>query len=190
MMALAGRHSARLPGLESPQKMPDQKLSPLGSTSREKSHASRVAFGDVQLSIGSRFENIELVQALVDDSLQRLEFDDDSRYWIGIALREAVANAIKHGNKQDENKTVEIEVKIVESEFMVRIEDHGEGFDPAVVGDPLEPANLLKPCGRGIFYMKKFMDGIEYEFGNEGGTVVTLRKRIGVSSAQQEEEEA
>ena len=73
--------------------------------------------GDVHLSIGSRFENIELVQALVDDSLQRLEFDDDSRYWVGIALREAVANAIKHGNKEDPAKSVDIEIKIQEAHF-------------------------------------------------------------------------
>jgi serine/threonine-protein kinase RsbW len=141
--------------------------------------------GDVHLSIGSRFENIELVQALVDDSLQRLEFDDDSRYWVGIALREAVANAIKHGNKEDPEKSVEIEIRIQEAHFTVRIQDEGRGFDPNQIGDPLSPENLLKPNGRGIFYMNKFMDGIEYEFGPEGGTIVTLTKRIGASSASE-----
>ena len=50
------------------------------------------------LALGSRFENIELVQVVLDESLRRLACDDDTRYWVGIAVREAVANAIKHGN--------------------------------------------------------------------------------------------
>ena len=67
----------------------------------------------------------------------------------------------------------------------MRIQDEGKGFDPNEIGDPLSPENLLKPNGRGIFYMNKFMDGIEYEFGPEGGTIVTLTKRIGASSASE-----
>lgn len=133
---------------------------------------------EVQLSIGSRFENIELVQVVLDSSLQRLEFDDDSRYWIGIAVREAVANAIKHGNQQDPGKRVEVELVIEHQEVVIRIHDEGEGFDPSGVDDPLDPENLLKPDGRGIFYMNRFMDDIQYNFRPEGGTVVTLRKRI------------
>ena len=83
--------------------------------------------GEVNLSIGSRFENIELVQAVVDDSLKRLEFDDDSRYWIGIAVREAVANAVKHGNQQDPNKKVQVDLGFEQSQMVIRIQDEGEG---------------------------------------------------------------
>jgi len=67
---------------------------------------------EVRLSIGSRFENIELVQAVLDDSLQKLGADDDGRYWIGLAVREAVANAIRHGNKQDPEKRVEVDLGV------------------------------------------------------------------------------
>ncbi len=139
---------------------------------------------EVQLSIGSQFENIELVQSVLEESLESLDFDDDSRYWIGIAVREAVANAIKHGNLEDPRVAVAVEVRIADGAFggralEIRVRDHGTGFDPGKVGDPRDPANLLKPAGRGIFYMKRFMDDIEYNFGPEGGTVVTLRKRLG-----------
>jgi serine/threonine-protein kinase RsbW len=142
--------------------------------------AERVS--EVLLSIGSEFENIELIQAVLDESLQRLDFDEDSRYWIGIAVREAVANAIKHGNRQDPQKQVEVELFVEDGQLVIRVRDQGEGFDPRRVANPLDPENLLKPDGRGIFYMNRFMDAIEYDFGPEGGTVVTLRKRLCASS--------
>ena len=142
--------------------------------------AERVS--EVLLSIGSEFENIELIQAVLDESLQRLDFDEDSRYWIGIAVREAVANAIKHGNRQDPQKQVEVELFVEDGQLVIRVRDQGEGFDPGRVANPLDPENLLKPDGRGIFYMNRFMDAIEYDFGPEGGTVVTLRKRLCASS--------
>ena len=132
----------------------------------------------VRISIGSRFEHIDLIQVVVDDALERLGLDDDSRHWVGIAIREAVANAIKHGNRQDPDKQVEVELAIADSEAIIRVVDQGEGFDPQAVGDPLAPENLLKPNGRGIFYMKSFMDEIEYSTRADGGTVVTLRKQI------------
>ena len=130
------------------------------------------------LALGSRFENIELVQVVLDESLRRLACDDDTRYWVGIAVREAVANAIKHGNAQDPSKKVEIDLQVEGEDLVISVLDEGNGFDPGRVADPLEPENLLKPDGRGIFYMGKFMDGVEYRFREGGGTEVTLRKRI------------
>ncbi|MCP4201512.1 MAG: ATP-binding protein [bacterium] len=132
----------------------------------------------VRISIGSRFEHIDLIQVVVDDALERLGLDDDSRHWVGIAIREAVANAIKHGNRQDPDKEVEVELAIIGDQAIIRVVDQGEGFDLQEVEDPLAPENLLKPNGRGIFYMSNFMDEIEYSSRPEGGTVVTLRKQI------------
>lgn len=132
----------------------------------------------VRISIGSRFEHIDLIQVVVDDALDRIGFDEDIRHWVGIAVREAVANAIKHGNRQDPDKKVEVELALDGDEAIIRIDDSGEGFDPEQVDDPLAPENLLKPSGRGIFYMRSFMDQIDYEARPGGGTRVTLRKRI------------
>jgi serine/threonine-protein kinase RsbW len=143
---------------------------------------------DVHLSIDSQFENIELVQVLLEDSLQRLQLDEDSRYWIGIAIREAVANAIKHGNREDPAKQVTVRVRVVEEVLTIEVQDQGEGFEPTQVADPLAPDNLLKPDGRGIFYMKRFMDDIDYSFGPEGGTRVTLRKRLDVATLDADSE--
>jgi len=133
------------------------------------------------LAIGSRFENIELVQLVLKDSLDQLGLDDDNRHWIDVAVREAVANAIKHGNLQDPAKQVHVDLTLEGHEgdwLVIRVQDEGKGFDPADLEDPLAPENLLKPNGRGIFYMKSFMDDIQYGLRPGGGTMVTMRKRL------------
>ena len=132
----------------------------------------------VRLAIGSRFENIELVQVVLDESLGDLGIGEDTRHWVELAVREAVANAIKHGNREDPDKQVEVDWEVQGGELLVRVRDQGEGFDPGVLGDPLAPENLLRPNGRGIFYMKSFMDGIDYHPGPAGGTEVVLHKRL------------
>lgn len=133
---------------------------------------------ELHLTIASRFENIELVQAVVDDALKERGVADDTRHWVGLALREAVANAIKHGNRLDPEKQVEIEATVGDTELMLRILDQGGGFDPTAVADPLAPENRFRASGRGIFYMKRFMDEVEYGSAPSGGTSLTLRKRF------------
>ena len=139
---------------------------------------------EVQLTIGSRFENIELVKVVLDDCMQRFRVDDDARHWIEMAMREAVANAIKHGNQQDPTKRVEVGLSVENGEIILTVADEGRGFDPGAVGDPLAPENRFKRDGRGIFYMKSFMDAVDYESRPHGGTVLTLRKRIAPSDGR------
>ena len=136
------------------------------------------------LDVGSRFENIELVQVVLRDSLERLGVDEDTRHWVDVAVREAVANAIKHGNAQDPGKQVHVDLFREGDDVVIRVEDEGVGFDPAQLQNPLAPENLLKPNGRGIFYMKSFMDDIHYGPRPGGGTIVTLRKKVAGSSIQ------
>ena len=145
----------------------------------------------IHLALESRFENIELVQLMLEESLRGLDCDEDSRYWMGIAVREAVANAIQHGNRQDPGKQVEVKLELDDQILQVRVKDAGEGFDPKDVPDPLAPENLLKPDGRGIFYMGRFMDEVSFDFPPEGGTSVTLRideyESLEASSGKEEE---
>ncbi len=140
----------------------------------------------IRLSIGSRYENIELVQAVLDETLAPLPIDSDTGYWMGIALREALTNAIKHGNGLDPEKKVDVCLRVDKNGIDITVEDQGGGFDPGAVADPLAPDNLLKTEGRGIFYMRRFMDKIDYDFGAKGGTKVRLHKKFGGSAGSVE----
>lgn len=130
------------------------------------------------LAIGSRFENIELVQVVLKDCLERLGVDEDTRHWVDLAVREALANAIKHGNEQEPSKQVHVDLAVEAGELVIQVEDEGMGFDPSQVLDPLAPENILRPNGRGITFMKSFMDDVQYGSGPGGGTMVTLRKQL------------
>ncbi len=132
----------------------------------------------LHLTVGSRFENVELVQSAIDEAIAERGADDDTRHWIGLAVREAVANAIKHGNRQNPVKRVEVDLTIDGGEIDIRVEDQGEGFDPGTVRDPLAEENKFRSNGRGIFYMRRFMDDVSYESTPTGGTIVRMRKRI------------
>jgi serine/threonine-protein kinase RsbW len=131
----------------------------------------------VELSIASQLEFIELVTALTDNVTKMVGFDEEATYWVNMAVRESVANAVEHGNKYDPNKTVDVRFTIGVDALRVTIRDHGEGFDPASLPDPLDPENLLNPAGRGILYMRTFMDEVNYERHPEGGMIVSMSKR-------------
>jgi serine/threonine-protein kinase RsbW len=132
----------------------------------------------VKLAIGSRLDNVELAQLVVEETLAGLDLGSDVAYEVGMAVREAVANAIHHGNQEDPSKRVIIDFGFEDGEVVVKVTDQGEGFDPERVRDPLTGENLLRPNGRGILFMREFMDQIDYTFDADGGTIVTLRKRL------------
>ena len=136
----------------------------------------------IEITISSRFENIELVQVIAEHLCENAGVDEDGSHWIGMAVREAVANAIKHGNKLDVRKKVFATFLLQSMELEITISDEGEGFNPEAVSDPLNPQNLMKTSGRGIFYMKTFMDQVSYSFNPAGGTSLVMTKHLGRGS--------
>ncbi len=132
----------------------------------------------IEITISSRFENIELVQVIAEHLCENAGLDEDGSHWIGMAVREAVANAIKHGNKLDVKKKVNATFELQGDELEITISDEGQGFDPSKVSDPLNPQNLLKTSGRGIFYMRTFMDRVQYSFNPGGGTSLVMKKSL------------
>ncbi|MBX3279611.1 MAG: ATP-binding protein [Acidobacteria bacterium] len=131
----------------------------------------------VELTIASQLEFIDLVTALTDNITQMVGFDEEASYWINMAVRESVANAIEHGNKYDSQKAVDIRFTVGVDALRVTVRDYGEGFDPGALPDPLDPDNILNPAGRGILYMRTFMDSVEYTRHPESGMVVSMTKR-------------
>ncbi len=131
----------------------------------------------VELTIASQLDFIDLVTALTDNITGMVGFDEEAAYWINMAVRESVANAIEHGNKYDPQKSVDIRFTVGVDALRVTVRDFGEGFDPGSLPDPLDPNNLLNPAGRGILYMRTFMDNVEYTRHPESGMVVSMTKR-------------
>src|ERR1044072_5812556 len=84
----------------------------------------------IEITISSRFENIELVQVIAEHLCENAGVDEDGSHWIGMAVREAVANAIKHGNKLDVRKKVNATFNLVGLDLEIVISDEGEGLHP------------------------------------------------------------
>jgi serine/threonine-protein kinase RsbW len=138
--------------------------------------------GTVRLQIHSNFDMLDFVQVVSDRMGQLAGLDDEAVHWIGVAVRESVINAIKHGNREDYGKLVTVEFSFTPtakpSELVVRVLDEGEGFDPQEVADPLAPENILKSSGRGIFFMRNFMDDVTLRRGTAGGMEVRMVKKL------------
>ena len=94
-----------------------------------------------------------------------------------MALRESVNNAVVHGNRRSDGKHVMVRFYGILGSITMLVRDEGTGFDPASVPDPTAPENLLRPCGRGIFFMRHFMDDVAFRFLRTQGTEVKLMKR-------------
>jgi serine/threonine-protein kinase RsbW len=140
----------------------------------------------VRLRFTSAFEMLDLVQLVSDQIGRGLRFDEDALTWMEVAVRESVINAIKHGNRHDRSKhvTVEFTTRPAPSpeELVIVIRDQGDGFDAEAIADPLAPENLLKSSGRGIFFMRSFMDDVHLSRLPEGGMEVRMVKRLTVDA--------
>ncbi len=136
----------------------------------------------VRLDISSDFDMLDFVEVVSSHMSRMVGFDDDTLHWISIAVRESVANAMKHGNKGDLAKRVRVEFTTTPadhpSELAIVVQDQGEGFDPEAVADPLAPENLLKSSGRGIFLIRSFMDDVSHRRIPEGGMEIRMVKRM------------
>jgi serine/threonine-protein kinase RsbW len=88
-----------------------------------------------------------------------------------VGLTEALSNAMLYGNHRDPSKRVLLEIAFLQECIEARVTDQGDGFDPAAVPDPTTPENLTRPCGRGLFLMRKLLDEVRY---NDQGNQVTL----------------
>ncbi len=133
---------------------------------------------ETKFSIVSTIEAIDEAVVRTVDFATVAGFRDDAIFGIDMAVREAVANAVKHGNKLDSTKMVEITLIGLGNGIEIMIRDFGEGFDVDEVPDPTNPENLLKASGRGILFMHNFVDQVAWERHAGGGTIVRMIKRL------------
>ena len=130
-----------------------------------------------ELSLPSQIETVAAAAAAVAEFISRSGISDEAAFGIDMAVREAVTNAVLHGNRQDDNKTVDIVLKSSPDAVEISVHDQGPGFNPEDVPDPTASENILKTSGRGIFFMRTFMDEVDWLIRPEGGTTVRMLKR-------------
>jgi serine/threonine-protein kinase RsbW len=128
--------------------------------------------GTVCLSIHTLID-LPLVLESVVQAMQRLNYPKQDIPAVRLALREALVNAVRHGNQGDPGKQVRVQYRITPEEVHVEVEDEGPGFDPAAVPDPTSAERLEKPGGGGLLLMRHYLSSVQY---NERGNAVLLRK--------------
>lgn len=131
----------------------------------------------VSHTMDSTLDSVNKAEEMADKVASQAGFDEDVRGGISMAVREAMINAVMHGNGYSADKRVKLSFEQAGGNLVITIRDEGAGMNPEEVPDPLAPENLMKQSGRGIFLMRAFMDDVKFR-KLEPGTEITLIKRV------------
>jgi serine/threonine-protein kinase RsbW len=132
----------------------------------------------VRLRIASRREFLDSVHLLSEQLIDEVGFAPDDSYWMVTAVREAVTNAVIHGNKERPGTGVDVSFELFVDAIRITVSDEGEGFDPDTLPDPVSKEHLMDASGRGVFLMNQLMDEVAYTFPASGGTTLIMLKRL------------
>ena len=145
-------------------------------------NAHSVPFVELRQSLTS---NVAAISPFTDQLIRfilKFRSADGTEAEIEMALHESLANAVIHGNGENSCKHVYVTCRCyMDGEVSITVRDGGRGFDSNALQDPTLLENLLFTHGRGIYLMKTLMDEVSFE---EGGAVVTMRKKSNASSAE------
>lgn len=132
-----------------------------------------------RMIIKSDLNKVHQVEKVTEKIADYMRFLDEEKDSLAIAVTEIVGNAIVHGNKNDKNKNVTIDFEYKNDSITVVIQDEGKGFNENDIANPLEPENLLKESGRGIFIVRALMDQVNFVYTKEGMQVRLVKKTKG-----------
>lgn len=124
-----------------------------------------------RIKVESRMSNLRVIENAIDEMTGAIGINQDNYGKILVATLEAVNNAIKHGNRDNFQKLVDVEIEYDKDEIRITVTDEGEGFNPEGIPDPTMPENIEELSGRGVFLMTKLSDSIKF---NEKGNSVTM----------------
>jgi len=131
----------------------------------------------LQLTLASTTKSVDQIEEAAEKLAFDAGLDEEERYHVSVAAREAAVNAVLHGNKFDAAKQIAASFEITGAALVITIADQGPGLDPETIPDPLAPENLLRGSGRGIFLMRSFMDEVNFRQLHPG-LELTLVKRL------------
>ena len=132
----------------------------------------------VKQVLDSTLESVDQAEHVALELARESGFGEEDLDRIGMSVRECMVNAVVHGNRYNASKKVLLSLSRTPERLTIRIEDQGDGFDPAELPDPVAGDNLLRHSGRGIFLMKTFMDDLRVRRLQPSGTEVTLIKNV------------
>lgn len=132
----------------------------------------------VKLVVPSDLRLVDLVHEASQKMGEVAGFDPEEALNLGLAVREATINAMKHGNALDVSKSVEIVMDMRDDGFRAKIRDQGRGFDPETTPDPTSGDNVLSTSGRGLLMIRAFVDEVEFRNRKTRGMEVTLVKKL------------
>ena len=119
--------------------------------------------------------HISTVSEGLEKILRERGWSDEDVIAVDLSVREGLANAIRHGCASDPSKHVQCCVTFNHpGEVVIVIRDPGPGFDAQNLPDPMEPENLFKSSGRGVYLINQLMDEVGFR---DGGREVEMRKR-------------
>jgi len=143
-----------------------------------KSKAERLS-----LRLNSTMESVAQVEAEAEKLAVEAGLDEDERFHVTMAAREAAVNAVLHGNEYDPAKWIAASFENTGDALVITISDQGKGLDPEMLPDPRAPENLLRGTGRGIFLIRSFMDEVHFRQLHPG-TELTLVKHLAAASRE------
>lgn len=132
----------------------------------------------VEVTLESKIENVDLGEEMARQIAEAAGFSEDEQYRISMSVRECLINAHKHGNRGDVSKKVQLNLTVDTERLVVQVSDQGQGFRLDQIPDPLSNENLLKSSGRGLFLVRCFMDDLQVEQSDAGGSLVTMSKKL------------
>ena len=128
----------------------------------------------LELRLDSVIASVDAAELCAKGLAREGGYDEGQVDRLGMAVREAAANAVTHGNVYSADKSVHLCVELDEGRLVVRIRDEGEGFEYEEVPDPTSAENLLKASGRGLLMMRALVDEVELRDASPSGTEVIL----------------
>lgn len=140
----------------------------------------------IEVTLETLLDSVDLAEDMTVRVAEGAGFDEDSRYRIGMAVREAMINAVQYGNQQNRRKKIYFTLEAGADRLVIRVRDEGRGFDLSDVPDPVAEENLLKTSGRGIFLIRAFMDEFDVRRTQQGGAEVIMSKRYPASPERPE----
>lgn len=141
----------------------------------------------IRLELSSEIKLIDLVHSATEKMAEFAGLDEDEALNVGLAVREAVINAMLHGNRQQSQLPVNICLSVEQGLLRAVITDEGAGFDPARAADPTQGENLMRDSGRGLLLMQAFVDRIDFRRRGNGGMEVEMVKLLPSSNENGDE---